>query len=52
MLGTGVLVYATNLFGTQGQYAQGLYGVLILVVVLVARGGIVGTAAALWRRVS
>jgi branched-chain amino acid transport system permease protein len=27
LLGTGVLVYATNLFGTHGQYAQGLYGV-------------------------
>ncbi len=52
VLGTGALVYATNLFGTQGQYAQGLYGVLILVVVLVARGGIVGTVAALWRRIS
>jgi branched-chain amino acid transport system permease protein len=52
ILGTGALIYATNLFGTQGQYAQGLYGVLILVVVLVARGGIVGTiqaiARALW----
>jgi branched-chain amino acid transport system permease protein len=52
LLGTGALVYATNLFGTHGQYAQGLYGVLILVVVLAARGGIVGTIAALWRRVS
>jgi branched-chain amino acid transport system permease protein len=52
ILGTGALVYATNLFGTHGQYAQGLYGVLILVVVLVARGGIVGTIAALWRRLS
>jgi branched-chain amino acid transport system permease protein len=52
LLGAGALVYATNLFGTHGQYAQGLYGVLILVVVLVARGGIVGTIATLWRRVS
>ena len=52
VLGTGALVYATNLFGTHGQYAQGLYGVLILVVVLAARGGIAGTIAALWRRVS
>jgi branched-chain amino acid transport system permease protein len=50
VLGTGALVYATNLFGTHGQYAQGLYGVLILVVVLAARGGIVGTIAALWQR--
>lgn len=52
LLGAGALVYATNLFGTHGQYAQGLYGVLILVVVLVARGGIVGTIASVWRRVS
>lgn len=52
LLGTGALVYATNLFGTHGQYAQGLYGVLILIVVLVARGGIAGTLAALWRRVA
>ncbi|HVY16354.1 MAG TPA: branched-chain amino acid ABC transporter permease [Rhodopila sp.] len=50
VLGTGALVYATNLFGTHGQYAEGLYGVLILVVVLVARGGIVGTIASLARR--
>jgi len=52
VLGTGALVYATNLFGTHGQYAQGLYGVLILVVVMVARGGIVGAMAALWRRMT
>lgn len=52
MLGTGVLIYATNLFGTHGQYAQGLYGVLILVVVLAARGGLVGSIAALWPRLS
>jgi branched-chain amino acid transport system permease protein len=50
LVGTTLLVYATNLFGTHGQYAQGLYGVLILVVVLAARGGIVGTALALLRR--
>jgi branched-chain amino acid transport system permease protein len=50
ILGTGALVYATNLFGTHGQYAQGLFGVLILVVVLVARDGIVGTAINLFRR--
>jgi branched-chain amino acid transport system permease protein len=49
VIGTGLMVYATNLFGTHGQYAQGLYGVLILVVILVARGGIVGTVGALLR---
>lgn len=50
IVGTSLMVYATNLFGTHGQYAQGLYGVLILIVVLVARGGIVGTVTALLRR--
>jgi branched-chain amino acid transport system permease protein len=50
IVGTSLMVYATNLFGTHGQYAQGLYGVLILVVILVARGGIVGTVTALLRR--
>ena len=50
LVGTGLLVYATNMFGTHGQYAQGLYGVLILVVVLAARGGVVGTVQTLLRR--
>ncbi len=51
IVGSTVLVWATNLFGTHGQYAQGLYGVLILVVVLAARGGIVGTVVTLLRRI-
>jgi branched-chain amino acid transport system permease protein len=50
LAGTALLVYATNMFGTHGQYAQGLYGVLILVVVLAARGGIAGTIQNLFRR--
>jgi branched-chain amino acid transport system permease protein len=50
IVGTSLMVYATNLFGTHGQYAQGLYGVLILIVVLAARGGIVGSVTALLRR--
>ncbi len=52
IVGTALMVYATNLFGTHGQYAQGLYGVLILVVVLAARGGVVGTIGAFWHRMS
>jgi branched-chain amino acid transport system permease protein len=52
VLGTAAMVYATNLFGTHGQYAQGLYGVLILAVVLLARGGIVGVVSGLWRRIA
>lgn len=51
LVGTSLLVFATNMFGTHGQYAQGLYGVLILLVVLVARGGIVGTVSTLAQRV-
>jgi len=50
IIGSVALVYANHSFGTQGQYAQGLYGILILVVILVARGGIVGTARTLVRR--
>jgi branched-chain amino acid transport system permease protein len=50
VVGSSLLIYATNLFGTHGQYAQGLYGVLILVVILAARGGIVGTISTLLRR--
>ncbi len=50
VVGTALMVYATNLFGTHGQYAQGLYGVLILVVVLALRGGIVGTVETLVRK--
>ena len=50
VIGTALLVYATNLFGTHGQYAQGLYGILILVVILAARGGVVGTVQSLLRR--
>jgi len=50
IVGSSLLVYATNLFGTHGQYAQGLYGVLIMVVILAARGGIVGTVGNLLRR--
>jgi ABC-type branched-subunit amino acid transport system permease subunit len=51
MVGSVLLVWASNIFGGQGEYSQGLFGVLIIVVVLVAKGGIVGTIAALYRRV-
>jgi branched-chain amino acid transport system permease protein len=50
IIGASLLVWATDMFGSHGQYAQGLYGVLILIVILVARGGITGTIAALVRR--
>jgi branched-chain amino acid transport system permease protein len=50
VVGSAVLVSASNLLGSQGQYAQGLYGLLIIGVVMVAKGGIVGAVAMLFRR--
>lgn len=45
VVGSVLLVWMSNLFSNQGQYSQGLFGLLIIVVVLAARGGIVGTVA-------
>ncbi len=47
IVGSVLLVWMSNLFSNQGQYSQGLFGLLIVIVVLVARGGIVGTVAKL-----
>jgi branched-chain amino acid transport system permease protein len=52
MLGSTLLVWATNLFSIRGEYSQGLFGLLIMFVVLLAQGGLVGGAAALWRRLA
>jgi len=51
MVGSVLLVWAANIFGGQGEYSQGLFGILIIVVVLAAKGGVVGTVAGLVRRV-
>jgi branched-chain amino acid transport system permease protein len=45
LVGSALLVWTSNLFSNQGQYSQGLFGLLIVIVVLVARGGIVGTVS-------
>lgn len=50
VVGSALLVTASNLFGSQGQYSQGLFGVLIILVMLVARGGIVGAIGSLLPR--
>lgn len=42
VLGGTLLVWASNFFSFQGQYSQGLFGLLLMLVVLVAKGGIVG----------
>jgi len=49
IVGAAFLVWLSNLFSAQGQISQGLFGLLLIVVVLGARGGIVGTAGALLR---
>ena len=49
--GSILLVWMTNVLSTQGQYSQGLFGLLLIFVVLVARGGITGAASGLARRI-
>ncbi len=51
IVGSTLLVWMSNLFSNQGQYSQGLFGLLLIVVVLAARGGIVGTILAILRHV-
>lgn len=43
MVGAAVLIWAGEIFALRGEYSQFLFGFLIIVVVLVARDGIVGT---------
>lgn len=47
VLGSGLLVWMSNLFSSQGQYSAGLFGLLIIAVVTLAPGGLVGTGARL-----
>jgi branched-chain amino acid transport system permease protein len=42
LLGAAVLTSATQMFASKGEYSPALYGVLMMVVVMVAKGGIVG----------
>ena len=50
IIGSTLLVWMSNVFSAQGQLSQGLFGLLLIVVVLVARGGIAGTVGTLARR--
>ncbi|WP_353181082.1 branched-chain amino acid ABC transporter permease [Bosea sp. (in: a-proteobacteria)] len=52
LVGATLLVWMSSIFSTHGEFSEGLYGLLIVVVVLAARGGIVGTLAAGYRRLS
>ena len=49
LVGGVLLVWCDNLFNGHGAYSQGLFGLLLAVVVLVARGGIVGAVTGLVR---
>ena len=49
VLGSGLLVWTSNVFSSQGQYSAGLFGLLIIAVVTLAPGGLVGTGARLLR---
>lgn len=51
-VGSTLLVYASNIFGSQGEYSSGLFGLLIILSVLVARGGLMESGerlASRWR---
>lgn len=50
ILGTAVLVWATNYFSIGGEYSQGLFGIFVILIVLVAPGGITGQLGRVLRR--
>jgi branched-chain amino acid transport system permease protein len=43
VIGSALLIVMTNLFSSQAELSAGLFGLLLLVVMMLARGGIVGT---------
>ena len=50
IFGGTLLVWASDLFAIRGEYSQGLFGFLIVFVVLVAKNGIVGTISDWFQR--
>lgn len=42
LVGSTLLVWASNFFSFQGPYSQGLFGLLLMLAVLMAKGGIIG----------
>ncbi|HVY42518.1 MAG TPA: branched-chain amino acid ABC transporter permease [Hyphomicrobiaceae bacterium] len=52
IVGSTLLVWASNVFSLRGEYSQGLFGLLIMLVVVVAKGGIVGTLELVIRRLA
>jgi len=50
LIGAAILVSATEIFALRGELSPGLYGLLIIVMTLVAPGGILGLAQSLFHR--
>jgi branched-chain amino acid transport system permease protein len=50
IVGSSLLVWAADAFAIRGEYSEGLFGLLLMIAVLLARDGIVGTAARWLRR--
>ena len=51
IIGSTLLVWATNYFSIGGEYSPGMFGLLIIIVVLVSRGGIYGSMTNLYHAV-
>ena len=51
VIGSTLLVWATNYFRVGGEYSPGMLGLLIIVVVLLSRGGIYATVMHLYDRI-
>ena len=49
IIGSSLLVWATNYFSIGGEYSPGMFGLLIIIVVLASRGGIYGTVMNVFR---
>ncbi|MFT4117667.1 branched-chain amino acid ABC transporter permease [Bradyrhizobium sp.] len=43
VVGSALLVWASNLFSLQGEFSQGLFGILLMLAVLFAKGGLIGS---------
>jgi len=50
VVGSALLVWASNLFSFQGEFSQAMFGILLMISVLFAKGGIIGIAQTLLRR--
>ena len=49
VVGSLLLIVMTNVFSAYAQYSAGLYGILLLVVMMALPGGIVGSCVQFWQ---